>query len=126
MRSVILVVGVPLPIATNRLRGRSRSFRDALCGTIPDMDRAQYEEVAGLLHDLLIRLDDRLPGKDATLIAEFIDAKELGLALEQMADVLSEDEQPLSSDERADMLALVGRMQLGDRVPRVLAFCPAR
>jgi hypothetical protein len=88
------------------------------------MDRAYYEEVAGLMHGLLIRLDDRLPGKDVTLIAEFIDANELGLALEQMADVLSEDERPLTRDERADMLALADRMQVGDRVLHALAFCP--
>lgn len=90
------------------------------------MDRAYYEEIAGTLHGLLVRLDDRLPGKDVTLIAEFIDANELGLALEQLADVLSEDEQPLADDERADMLALVDRMQMSDRVPQALAFCPAR
>lgn len=90
------------------------------------MDRAYYEDIAGHLHGLLIRLNDRLPGKDVTLIAEFIDANELGLALEQIADVQSEDEQPLSADERADMLALVDRMQMDDRVPRALAFCPAR
>lgn len=90
------------------------------------VDRAYYEGIAGRLHGLLIRLDDRLPGKDITLIAEFIDANELGLALEQMADVLSEDEQPLASDERADMLALVERMQMGDRVPGALRFCPEK
>lgn len=90
------------------------------------MDRGDYEEIAGQLHGLLIRLDDRLPGKDVTLLAEFIDANELGLALEQMADVLSEDERPLSDDERADMLALVDRMRMGDRVPRALEFCPRR
>ncbi len=89
------------------------------------MDRAYYEEIAGILHGLLVRLDDRLPEKDVTLIAEFIDANELGLALEQIADVLSEDEKPLAADERADMLALVDRMQMGDRVPRALSFCPA-
>lgn len=88
------------------------------------MDRAYYEDIAGHLHGLLIRLNDRLPGKDVTLVAEFIDANELGL--EQIADVLSEDKQPLSADERADMLALVDRMQMDDRVPRALAFCPAR
>jgi len=90
------------------------------------VDRADYEEIAGLVHRLLVRLDDRLPGKDVTLIAEFIDANELSLALEQLADVLSDDEQPLWSDERADMLALANRMQTGDRVPRALEFCPAR
>ena len=70
----------------------------------PGVDRA-YEEIAGLLYGLLIRLDDRLSGKDVALIAEFIEANELGLALEQLADVLSEDVQPLSPDERADMLS---------------------
>lgn len=90
------------------------------------MDRAHYEEIAGLLHGLLIRLDDRLPDKDVALIAEFIDANELGLALEQMADALSEEEQPLTADERADMLGLVDRMRMGDRVPRALALCPEK
>ncbi len=90
----------------------------------PRVDRAYFEDVAGQLHGLLLRLDDRLPGKDVTLIAEFIDANELGLALEQMADVLSEDEQPLAADERADMLALVERMKMSDRVQGALRFCP--
>jgi hypothetical protein len=90
------------------------------------VDRVYYEEIAGELPGLLIRLDDRLPGKDATLIAEFIDANEPGLALEQTADVLSEDEQPLSAGERADILALHDRMHMSDRVPRALSFCPER
>jgi len=90
------------------------------------MDRVYYEEIAGVLHGLLIRLEDRLPRDQVTLVAEFVDANELGLALEQMADVLSEDEQPLSADERTDMLALVERMAMDDRVPQVLAFCPVR
>lgn len=80
--------------------------------------------IAAQLHGLLIRLDDRLPAKDVTLIREFIDASEFGLALEQMADVLGEDEQPLAADERQGMLALVARMQMSDRVPQALTFCP--
>ena len=90
------------------------------------MDRAYYKEIAGDLRGVLIRLDDRLPAKDVTLIAGFIDANELGLALEQMADVVSEDQQQLAAGERADMLALAGRMQMRDRVPRALSFCPER
>jgi len=90
----------------------------------PGVNRADHQEIAGLLHGLHIRLVDRLPGKDITLIAEFIDAGELGLALEQMADVLNEDEKPLAAIERSDMLALVDRMQMDDRVPRALTFCP--
>jgi hypothetical protein len=49
------------------------------CVDLPSpVGRAYYEEIAGLLHGLLIRLDDRLPGKDVTLIAESSDANELG------------------------------------------------
>jgi hypothetical protein len=88
--------------------------------------RSYYQDIAGVLRGLLIRLDDRVPGKDITLIAEFIDANELGLAFEQLAAVLADDEQPLAADERADMLALVDRMQMGERVPRVLSFCPEK
>ncbi|WAX55711.1 MafI family immunity protein [Jatrophihabitans cynanchi] len=88
------------------------------------MDRADYEDIAGQLRGLLIRLDDRLSSKDAALIAEFIDVGEPGLALEWMADQLSEYDQPLASDERVDMLALVERMQMKDRASRALASCP--
>jgi hypothetical protein len=90
------------------------------------VDHTDYEEIAGRLRDLLIRLSDRLSDKDLVLIAEFIDANEVGLALEQMADVLAEDQQPLLPDERADILALAERMQIDDRVPRALVFCPDR
>ncbi|WP_157181295.1 MafI family immunity protein [Actinopolymorpha alba] len=88
------------------------------------MDTAYYEDVAGKLRGLLIRLSDRLQRTDQILIAEFIDVNELGLALEQMADVLSEDEQPLSAEERSDMLAVAEQMDVGDRVSRALASCP--
>jgi hypothetical protein len=43
-----------------------------------------------------------------------------------MADVLSENEKPLTPDERADLIALAAQMQIGDRVPRALALCPTR
>jgi len=40
------------------------------------------------------------------------------------ADVLSEDERPISEQERADMLTLVQMMNIGERVPNALTFCP--
>jgi hypothetical protein len=46
------------------------------------VDIAYYEEFAGLLRGLLIRLSDRRSDKDLLLIAGFIDANELGLALD--------------------------------------------
>jgi hypothetical protein len=92
----------------------------------PRVDRGYYEEIAGLLHGLLIRLDDRLPRNVVTEIADYIDHNELGLALEWMADALREHGQPLSADERADMLALMHRMKMDDAVAQALASCPAR
>jgi hypothetical protein len=90
------------------------------------VDRIDFDDIAGALHGLAIRMSDRLAEKDRVLITEFIDVGELGLALEQIADVLSEDEQPLTTDERSDMLALVERMKMGERVPNALAFWPDR
>lgn len=58
-----------------------------------------------------IRLGDRLSTRDQTLISEFIDDNELGLALEQTADVLSEEDQPLTTEQRSDMLRLAARME---------------
>jgi hypothetical protein len=40
--------------------------------------------------------------------------------------VISEDEQALSPDERADMLTLVDRMHMDQRVPHALTHCPDR
>jgi hypothetical protein len=90
------------------------------------VDRVGYDEIARDLHDLVIRLADRLTAKDRLLIAEFIEVGEVGLALEQIADVLSEYEQPLTTEERSDMLSLVERIRMGTRVPHALSFCPDR
>lgn len=88
------------------------------------MDHAYYEETAGVLRGLLIRLGDRLPGADLRWIDEYLDANELGLALEQMADSLSERGASLRRDERSDMIALADRMEMGDRFRRTLALIP--
>jgi hypothetical protein len=77
------------------------------------VDRADYDEIAGVLHGLVIGLSDRLTEQERIVITEFIEVGEVGLALEQLADVLSEYEQPVTTDERSDMLALVARMKDG-------------
>jgi len=48
-------------------------------GSIVRVDSGYYADIAGRLRGLLIRLSERLPDKDLVLIAEFIDANELGL-----------------------------------------------
>lgn len=83
-----------------------------------------YEQISECLRGLLVRLDDRMSVKDLVLIAEFVDVGELGLALEQMADVLSEEDLAVSDDERTDMLALADRMKISNRIRRALEFCP--
>jgi hypothetical protein len=90
------------------------------------MNRTDFDEISGILHGLIVRLGDRLAEKDLLLITEFVEVGELGLALEQIADVLSEDSEPLTADERSDMLALVERMDMGTRIPHALTFCPNR
>lgn len=50
------------------------------------------------------------PGKGLTLVGEFIYANEPGLAIEQIADVLCDNELPLTADGRADMVALAGHL----------------
>lgn len=87
---------------------------------------AYRKDLSDQLGDLLVRLGDRLPAKDQLWVSEFLLVGELGLALEQMADALSEDEQPLFPDERAALLALAERMQLGDRASSALELCPVR
>ncbi|MFD1575120.1 MafI family immunity protein [Agromyces cerinus subsp. nitratus] len=81
-------------------------------------------EVRGQLFGVLTRLGDRLPSHQATFILELIDVSEWGTALEQIADVLSEDEVVLRDDERNDLLALNRMLGMGERVPAALSLCP--
>ena len=90
------------------------------------VEQAEHDEITGRLRGLMTLLDDRLPARELAFIAEFIDAGELGLALEQMADALCEDEAAVAGTERAGMLALAERMHLGPRVSGALRLCPER
>jgi hypothetical protein len=87
-----------------------------LFGIMGGVDQAEYDEMTSRLRGLTILLDDRLSVRDLVFVAEFIDVGELGLALEQMADSLCEDEAQVARTERADMLALAERMNLGSAV----------
>lgn len=65
-------------------------------------------EIRGRLLAVLNRREVRLPASQATLIHELVGAGEWGLALEQIADVLSEDEIGLRDDERTELLGAMG------------------
>jgi hypothetical protein len=88
------------------------------------MDRGYYENLQGKLRGLLIDLEDRLTPQTCAFVDEFIDHSECGLALETMAEMLSEAASPITSDERDRMLELATEMGMNDRVPGHLALCP--
>jgi hypothetical protein len=88
------------------------------------VDEAYYEDLAGRLYGLLIRLDDRLGKEQAQLLHHFIEVGEYGLALEEIAGALAQDQVAISDQERGDMLALSSSMKMDDLVPRTLGFCP--
>ena len=85
---------------------------------------SRYERIRGQLLGLVIQLDERLTVQQQTWAHEFLDANELGLALEMLADWLSEDSRPVTAAERDTMLDLVDEMGMDDRVARALDLCP--
>lgn len=91
-----------------------------------NVNQPELDDISGVLGGLVIRLSDRTTAQAAALVNEFIDAGELGLALEWLADDLSEHQQSVAADERSDVLASVRRMRMGARVENALADCPAR
>ena len=87
------------------------------------MDNAYYEDLAGRLYGLIIRLAGRLPPDEARWLRHVVEAGEYGLALENMAGMPAHG--AITGAGREDMLALAGRMKREDGlVPRALAACP--
>ena len=70
------------------------------------MDNAYYEDLAGRLYGLVIRLGDRLPRKKPDGCTMSIEVGEYGLALEDMAGMLAHGKIAITGAEREDMLAL--------------------
>jgi len=68
---------------------------------------------------------DRLGDEQRGWLREFLDAGEYGLALEMVADWLSEDFQRITSTERAEANTLAQAMGNVERVMGPLAFCPS-
>jgi hypothetical protein len=73
---------------------------------------------------MLVELDDRLTAEQLRFGHELLDQNELGVALEMMADLLSEEGTAITDGERTRMLGLASEMEMGDRVERTLALCP--
>jgi hypothetical protein len=88
------------------------------------MDSAQYEDLAGRLYGLVIRLSDRMPADRAGWVYHVTGAGEYALALEDLAAILAHGKTAITHQERADMLALGRRMTLRQDLAGVLGACP--
>ena len=88
-------------------------------------DAAYYEDLAGRLYGLVIRLSDRLPADQVQWLHHVTEVGEYGLALEDMAGMLAHAGIAITDQERGDMLTLAGRMKAeGDAARRTLESCP--
>ena len=88
------------------------------------MDNAYYENLAGWLYGLVIRLSDRMPADRAGWVHHVTEVGEYGLALEDLAAILAHGNTAITDQERADMLALGRRMMLRHDLAGVLGACP--
>lgn len=88
------------------------------------MDNAYFEDLAGRLYGLVIRLSDRLPAGQAQWHHHVTEVGEYGLALEDMAGILACGKVAMTDQERGDMLALARQMGMDDLVPHALTSCP--
>jgi len=89
------------------------------------MDAAGYEDLAGRLYGLVVRLSGRLHADQARWLHHVIDAGEYGLALEDMAGMLARGMVAITGQERG-MLALAGRMNAEGGGVRRAPAVPAR
>jgi hypothetical protein len=88
-------------------------------------DAAYYEDLAGRLYGLVIRLSDRLTAYEAWWLHHVTEVGEYGLALDDMATILAHGKTAITDQERSDMLALAERMKSeGGAVRRALESCP--
>ena len=105
--------------------GRTRRRRRvSSCGSWRRMDNAHYEDLAGRLYGLVIRLSDRMPADSAGWVHHVTEVGEYELALEDLAAILAHGKTAITDQERADMLALGRRMTLRHDLAGVLGACP--
>ena len=88
------------------------------------MDNAQYEDLAGRLYGLVIRLSERMPADGAGWVHHVTEVGEYALALEDLAAILAHGKTAITDRERADMLALGTGMTLRHDLAGMLRACP--
>jgi hypothetical protein len=84
-----------------------------------------YAELERRLAALGESVGDRLSDEQRCWLREFLDAGEYGIALEMVADWLSEGLHPITSTERAEANTLAQAMGNVERVMGPLALCPS-
>ena len=89
------------------------------------LDFATHADLTGRLRALVILLAGHLTLDQARSADELIDASEFGVALEMLADWLSENETPIPDEVRHDFERLSVQMMNVERVMRPLDLCPA-
>jgi hypothetical protein len=93
----------------------------------PVYDAAYYEDLAGRLYGLVIRLGDRLSGDEGQWLHHVTEVGEYGLALDDMVKVLAYGKIAITDQERGDILALAERMKSeGGAVPGARGLPPDR
>jgi len=91
----------------------------------PVYDAAYYEDLAGRLYGLVIRLSDRLTPYEAWWLHHVTEVDEYGLALDDMSRILANGKIAITDEERHDILALAERMKsTGEAVRSALESCP--
>ncbi|HEX2849344.1 MAG TPA: hypothetical protein VHN98_02270 [Acidimicrobiales bacterium] len=78
-------------------------------------DRAYYEEIEGRLRALLIEHEEVFAG-GVEEVADYLDANELGLALETMLDIAIEEERPVPPGLADGLRRVADRMGVGDEL----------
>jgi hypothetical protein len=73
-------------------------------------DWAYFEDLAGRLYGLVIIFSDRLPADQTQWLHHVVEVGEYGLALEDLAAMLTYDKITITDQERGDIAALAQRM----------------
>jgi hypothetical protein len=88
------------------------------------VDFLTRSDLTGRLRGLVILLDEKIAPDKVRVADNLIDASEFGLALELLADWLSEGETPLTDELRADFDRLATKLGNRERVMTPLTRCP--
>jgi hypothetical protein len=85
---------------------------------------AYCEDLTGRLYGLVIRLSDGLRADQVRWLHHVTEVGEYGVALEDMAAILTHARMAITDQERDDMPALARQLEIDNRVSDALRSCP--